>query len=457
MTITRWDSRHAHILISLCLQFADQGIRYFILRNYEGLPDKNTSKDVDIVIDPIFFDQAKQILKNTYKENNITFYYEVRFSLVHCCHGINVGEKIGIHIDLIRSYVSQGSELFTFNELYAFTENYKEFRVLNKYFEGVMVFIYKQFNYQPVLKPEYKQIIYTTHRNFPEFKRLISELVGEPLTTQIFTAIEKQDFDQMLTYSPQLTKALRRYAFKKNPMQTLSYSLAFYVEKANRIVFNYRHFSKVFSVMAPDGGGKTTFLEALIEKINFFYVNDASDGRCHVYQFRPNLLPNLGVIGEKMGIKEQDTDFTNPHRSQPAGRLSSLVRISYYWLDYVLGFNYFVRKDVQYDRFSVFDRYSYDLIVDPLRTRLNLPVWVRRIFVKCMSHPSVVFYLSADPDIIFQRKQELPLDEIKRQTMAYEEVVNSHPRFIKLDSNRPVEQSVDNALVVILDTFAEKL
>ena len=240
----------------------------------------------------------------------------------------------------------------------------------------------------------------------------------------------------MLTYSDDLTAALRKYAFKKNPLKTLQYKFEFYIEKINRLIFRYNKFSKVFSVMAPDGAGKTTFLESLIDKIDFFYVNDKSDNRCNIYHFRPNLLPNLGALGEKAGVKEQDKDFTNPHRAKPANTFSSLVRISYYWLDYVLGYNYFVRKDVQYDRFSVFDRYSYDLIVDPGRTRLNLPLWVRKLFVRFMPHPKVVFYLDADPEVIYKRKQELTLEEIKRQTAEYKKIAYSNKRFVILDSNR---------------------
>jgi thymidylate kinase len=134
-----------------------------------------------------------------------------------------------------------------------------------------------------------------------------------------------------------------------------------------------------------------------------------------------------------------------------------LVRISYYWLDYVVGYNLLVRKDVQYDKFSVFDRYSYDLLVDPKRTRLNLPLGIRKLFVKCMPHPKVVFYLNATPDVIYKRKQELTLQEIKRQNILYKKVAASHKRFTTLDSNRPVNESVDDAIKIILETFTKKL
>jgi len=452
-----WNEYHSQIISSLCLRFKEENLRYFILRNYEGLPMSNKSKDVDIVVEPKRVGIARGILKSVYKINGLSNFHEVKYGNVYCCHGMDINKKMGIHIDIIGSYVSKGSEIFTFEELYIHTEDYRGLRVLNKYFEGVMIFIYKQFNYKPILKKEYQEIIYNTHKDFPQFKVLISKLTGNELAEKIFNQIENKDFDKMLRHSRDLTRALKKYALKKSFFKTIKYTFAFYIDKLNRIVFRYRKYSKVFSVIAPDGAGKTTFIDVLIETINHYYVNDKNDNRCMVYHFRPNIFPNLGELGEKVGLKEQDKNFINPHRAKPANRLNSLVRLAYYWLDYIIGFNFLVRRDVQFDRFSVFDRYSYDLLVDPARTRLNLPMWLRKIFVKFMPHPKLVFFLDAPAEVIFKRKQELTLNEISRQNKLYKEVVSSNKRFISLNSNRPVNEIVDEAIKIILKTFTQKL
>ncbi len=46
----KWDKRHSKILHEYLSILKDRQIEYFILRNYEGLPEKNESKDVDIII-----------------------------------------------------------------------------------------------------------------------------------------------------------------------------------------------------------------------------------------------------------------------------------------------------------------------------------------------------------------------------------------------------------------------
>lgn len=453
-----WDKRHGEILVSILNLFDEENIRYFIIRNYEGLPDRNSSKDVDIIVEPGKIRQAVDILKTIYKENGLIYFYKIQVERGHNCRGMNIKTNMAIHIDLMEGYFSRGSELFSFDELYKETDTYNDFKILNEFYSGLMVFIYKQFGYKnPVLKQKYRDIIYGTYKTYPKFRELISKLVGNKLTNSIFSAIEERDFDKMLQHSNQLSNALSIYALKKNPIQTLRDKTYFYLEKINRVIFSYNKFSRNFSVMAPDGAGKTTFLEALISKLEFYYVDDKNSDRYSVYHFRPRILPNLGAIGKKIGIQKTDEDFTNPHRSKSANTISSLFRISYYWLDYMIGYSYLVRKDVQFDKVSIFDRYSYDFIVDPGRTKLNLPLWVRKLYVECIPHPKIVFYLDADPEVIYKRKQELTLDEIKRQVIEYKKVARSHKRFVTLDANRSTNESADEALKVILDTFTKKL
>ena len=70
---------------------------------------------------------------------------------------------------------------------------------------------------------------------------------------------------------------------------------------------------------------------------------------------------------------EQDKEFTKPHRGKKTNTVSSLIRIIYYTVDYILGGFVNIRKDVQFDKFTVFDRYAYDFLVDPKRSKINLP------------------------------------------------------------------------------------
>ena len=154
---------------------------------------------------------------------------------------------------------------------------------------------------------------------------------------------------------------------------------------------------------------------------------------------------------------EQDTNWSDPHRNKPANPISSLVRIAYYTLDYILGWQKCVRNDVHYDRFSVFDRYSYDFIVDPLRTKLGLPTWVRKFFVRLTPQPKVVFVLDADPETIYSRKQELTKEEIARQLEVYRKLADSSKRFRVISAEQTPEEMAREAIKILLEQYSENL
>lgn len=454
-----WNKICEKVFLDCVDEFKKNHIRYFVLRNYELLPEQNTSKDVDIIVEPGTLKKAVKILKMVYKKNGITNCYQISFSKLHCVHGMSMEMKTGIHIDLIEGYLVKGYELFSFEELYSHTMEYKGFVVMDPFFDGIMLLIYKQFGYKkPELKQRYQKTIRKTVENYPkEFRKQLEKVTSQELAEELIKDIQRDDFERVVSKAAILTRQLKKYAFKRKPFITSVRMSGFFFQKIWRIVFRYRKHARVFAVLAPDGTGKTTFIEALEEILNLYYVNNPSDHRTHVYHFRPAILPNLGEVGEKAGVMEQDKNWTNPHRGKAANPLSSLVRIAYYTLDYIIGWAKYVRNDVHYDRHVLFDRYSYDFIVDPLRTKLGLPKWVRKFFVRLTPQPKVVFVLDADTETIYSRKQELTKEEITRQLGLYRELTDSHKRFHKISALQTPEEMANEAMKIILNTYTERL
>lgn len=456
----QWDERHGKILSCFLEQLSNNGIRWFILRGYEGLPNANPSKDVDIMVEVGQEKKACKLLKEAFSKFGLKYFYSVTYGHAHCYLGMELATQFSIHIDLIEGYISKGYEVFTFDELYQHVIPYNGMNVLDDLMNGIMLLVYKIFGYHHAkLKHAYQADIFKAQQEYPEeFHDILLKIAGDGLGIKLNDLIAQKDFDAVVALEPEFTKALKKYTFKIRPWSTIRYSAEFLWQKVSRIIFNYKKYAKTFAVMAPDGTGKTTFLEALLKELNFYYVNDENDNRFHVYHFRPSILPNLGAVGEKTGVMKQDTDFTNPHRSKPANPFSSLIRISYYTLDYIIGWQKCVRNDVHYDRYSVFDRYSYDFIVDPMRTKLNLPESVRKFFVKLTPQPKIVFCLDASPDVIYKRKQELSLEEITRQISEYRKLANTDTeRFKVINAEQTPEEMAREAAAIVIGRYTEKL
>ena len=68
------------------------------------------------------------------------------------------------------------------------------------------------------------------------------------------------------------------------------------------------------------------------------------------------------------------------------------------------------------------DRYVYDLLLDIHCTTL-CKVAVRHLFPK----PCIVFYLNNEAEIIWERKKELPLNEMVRQIKIFNDLQKYYP------------------------------
>lgn len=453
-----WDHRCAKILNELLGEFRSENIRYFILCNYEGLPEVNIAKDVDVIVDPLCKNRAIELLKKVLVHNNITHTYLIKYNQGHCFYNINYKQQLALHIDLIFGYSPGGYILWSFDELYSQTVDYKNFRVLNELYDGLMVFMYKQFKYsRPELKTRYRELLYKIHNKYPEFAQTIREMIGGQLERKIVRELERQDFDAMLSYHKQVSSKLKYYSWIKYPSTTLCGLTKAYATLFKRDVLRFKSSSRTLGFIAPDGAGKSTVIDSLMSKLTFCFCASEKAGLCSLHHHRPTILPNLGLLKAKVTGAEQDTDFTSPHRGKPSGGLSSFFRMCYYYVDYLVGWYVLVFKDVHFGRITIFDRYIYDFVVDPARSSIKLPKSVLKLFVALAPKPQMVFYLDAEPSEVFARKRELSLEEIERQRGEYRELAKGNRRIILVDANRDVEQISDDILEQFLDNTAERL
>lgn len=450
-----WDNLHATIFENLIKDFNYEEFKYFILRNYEELPQKNSSKDVDIIIEPRSYKKASKIYFEILKNNNISNLKVVQYERVHCCFGIDTDKEFSIHIDLIEGYLSKGFEVFDFEELYKHTVDYKNFKVLNHSYDAIMLLYYKVIGTRQ-LKDQYIRKISTIYKKESQvIDRIIERTLNKRSNTLIINALRECNFDDIVENADKMSRTSKLKVFIKKPLKTILNVIKFLLEKFYRIIICPRKFQNFISVQGADGTGKSTFIEGLIKAIAFYYVSDES--KSHVYHHRPTILPNLGAAGERVRVMKEDKDFTNPHRAKPSGYIISFIRMTYYWLDYVIGVPIKLRKDVQFDRFTIYDRYIYDFLIDPHRSRINLPYWLRKIFTKMVIQPRIVFVLLADAETIYKRKQELTIEEINRQLGEFSKLANSHKRFVEIDASKSPEEMVDEAIRVIIEKFTEKL
>ena len=165
-----WNRKCGEILVEYVKKLNDNNIRYFILRNYQGLPFDNQSKDVDIVIEPEKIKQAHTLLKRIMNGAGLEYYDEFRTGAMICCHGMSLKQKTAIHIDIIEGLSIKGIELEDFSRLYKNTISYNNLTVLQPQYEAFWLYIMKVTGQKKLqLKEEYSKKIINLIRNEKEF------------------------------------------------------------------------------------------------------------------------------------------------------------------------------------------------------------------------------------------------------------------------------------------------
>lgn len=187
----------------------------------------------------------------------------------------------------------------------------------------------------------------------------------------------------------------------------------------------------VVAVMGVDGVGKSALVEA-IKPI----LCAATHGACTVLHLRPGVLPHLsrlrGVGGRAVG------QSSNPHAGSPSGPVASVVRLGWCMADYILGYWIRVRPRIaKQPSVVIFDRYAYDLGIDPRRFRIGLSPSVTARVARLAPRPDLTLCLHAPVDVVRRRKQELPGAELERQGTALRAFARHDSRAVLVSTDRP--------------------
>jgi len=90
-----------------------------------------------------------------------------------------------------------------------------------------------------------------------------------------------------------------------------------------------------------------------------------------------------------------------------------------YILDYWFGYLTKIGPGLTRSNLVVFDRYFYDLMVDPRRYRYGGPQWLILALMPFVPKPHLVLVLDASEETVLSRKQELDFKELRRLRNCY--------------------------------------
>jgi thymidylate kinase len=157
-------------------------------------------------------------------------------------------------------------------------------------------------------------------------------------------------------------------------------------------------------ILGVDGSGKTTVIRNVTTSLDSHFVPK-------VFHLKPSLKISSGT----------SAIVRDPHALPPRSNIVSFLKLVSWLLLYWI----FYFRDITKNHavLTVWDRYIYDVLVDPVRYRINLSESLIKFLCWFAPRPDIVFVLRVRGDIAFKRKGELSpklLDQINERYVGLE-------------------------------------
>lgn len=422
----------------------DSQISYAILRNATEV-ETGDAHDVDMTIDSACLIHAETILHETaqklgWKKHLQTGQAKDSFS-IKCYHYYFIDETSQqifiVHIDIFPTFTWKGYILIDNQSLLKNSNSKSFYRSVSKPTESVCnLFVRLLFN--GYIKDKYKLGIQQVFKETPaEVKTLMSKFLPDTLASQILQFAQQGKWTNIEEIRPEIIRGIKRTATRKR----LSY-VRYLINKA------IHRKGAIIAFIGTDGSGKSTIINGIPQIIGNTFSGDTID----YYHWRP------GIIKPEKKLTPEGNVISNvqPHTSKPYGKLLSLIKMGVYILDYSLGYWLNVRWKAAKGHLVVFDRYYYDFYIDQIRYRLNLDNKLIRFFQFFIPSPDTTFVLLGDAQEIYERKKELPPDEIERQLRTLKNYQDKFSNPVEINVSASIPNVLYNVSKNILITQAKR-
>ncbi|MDB4225826.1 hypothetical protein N9800_01065 [bacterium] len=413
-------------------EFLNTTANYAVLRNYEGLPLNNSSRDIDILLEKKEFLKIERKIVNliTASKFKVTTLYRSEKIITYVCAKAVNGEVDLVQFDFFFNTSLFGVLLLDVNDVLnarlfngAIYHLSKEYEFLDKYLQ--LKFLNKPY-------PEKYKVLEAEMRQNEVLPNLLKQTTGSASLIAL-EGMSSANFKRSVLFKN----------LKRKPFEQVGLLISFFWNYFKNMLF-YKGFSIGFT--GPDGSGKTTVIDTIVAELSKTYSS------IELFHFRPTIIPNLGEAAHKTNLKsEVDKDFSNPHRGGETGKISSVIRLLYYSIDYVSGYFIKVRSILKNRNLVIFDRYFTDIIADSRRSRIFLNhkflYWFGKLFIPSLDYNIL---LTASTETILARKQELTAEGIDSINKKLNYLADKNNYFLVLNNGNPSE-AVQKIITIMID------
>lgn len=432
------------ITLSLFKLLNEREVKYCVLRNYEELPESTGNSDLDIYVAPSDRNAFTHVLADvcadtgarlvSYKKDKMC----PQFTICSYLSGLQIDMHDGFANHRTCTYIDE--EIINTNTFITF----HGIKALSSEADGMMCFLKETLNNKRCRREYCEKARMAIAGKSVEATDQILKAFTPPIRLMIIDALSNEMFDG---------KTIRQIGIAaSNDLQSFVSRLRYRFGQLRKLSRFIRPLGYTIAFLGTDGSGKSTIINAVSS-----VLGQAFHKGVRYEHMRPNYLPSLAIL---TGKRSKDTPMeicTNPHGGKTSGFIGSLLRVSYYWLDYTYGYlcKVYFDKSVK-NHVWIFDRYFYDYVNDPQRACIRLPQWLLKCYGLFIPKPDLIICLGTDPERIHARKPELPLVEVRRQVETLKVFAKNNKKAVWIDTGCSVEESVHYTMKAILNMMGNR-
>jgi thymidylate kinase len=425
--------KHVSDFFSFFLRELDEvGVRYCILHSWEKLPAQPES-DVDLAVHPSDREKLAEVFRRLQEEKYLPIQclnYSVNaFYFVFCW--FDQYRLRTVALDIIFEHWRSGLTVPNQISLLAGRVQFRDTWIPS---------VRDQFAYS-LAKQTWKGKAneaqserlqgLAQHLGRPQVSAIVGEMFLAPWNRRVVDACFDGSIGKLLS-------KVRRYPWLTSLVRQPLVLSKHVLQQATRIVRRWeRPTGLLVAIIGPDGAGKDTVIAGLCDGIRSAFR------RINNYHWRPHVL-----------FPRKDAPaVTDPHAKSARGPMLSSLYLFFFVFDYWIGYMLRVRPALARGTLVVFDRYFYDVIVDPKRARFGGPKWLPGLLARLVPLPDLILLLDADAQVMFARKGELSVPELNRQRQAYQKMsVGAAERKI-ISTDQEIEQTIADANGAVVEVL----
>lgn len=431
-------------LTSFLEGLAAQGIAYGILRNAEEVA-AGDAHDVDMTVDSTRLPEAEQLLMQTAERMGWQLHFRTGSARdpydIKCYHffrAVNGETDLHlVHIDIFPVFSWNARILIDNAGLLEQGEKEGVFRcaapaaeAVSKLFIRLLYSDYVKEKYRPAIRE-----IFAAHAE--AVRKLLGGFLRGETAEHLMRQVAAEQWAEIEASRRALIADIRALA----PTYRLRHALYLARKAVGRA-------GLMVAFEGTDGSGKSTIINALPQVLGHTFPADSiCYYHCRTFLFQPSKASK----GMDMGAV-----CPEPHAEKPYGKAVSLVKLFFCLADYVLGHWLKVRWQLAKGKLVIFDRYYYDFYLDKIRYRMSLGDAWFRAFEWLVPKPDVTIVLTGAAEPIWQRKKELPLEEVQRQIDTLEKHKHHFAHAETIDVVRPIPEVVGAVAAAMLRTMAAR-